>query len=85
VPLGLEPGAFEAREFLRKNTIGKEVNVFLEKEDSIMPAAQLVLIGEGGIERNIAVNLVENGLGVVREDLYKRLQKDATWQGALQA
>ncbi len=30
-PIGDEPGAFEAREFARKNLIGKQVNVFLKK------------------------------------------------------
>lgn len=52
VPLGLEPGAFEAREFLRRLTIGREVNIFLEKEEGILPAAQVVVVAgnnqEGG-------------------------------------
>lgn len=33
----------------------------------------------------MAIALVENGLAVVREDLRKRLQKDAAWSTALQA
>ncbi len=41
-PIGNEAGAFACREFARKNLIGREVNVFLTKDEGLNILGSLV-------------------------------------------
>jgi hypothetical protein len=43
-PVGDDTGAFECREFARKQLIGKEVNVYLHKEEGLNTTGNIIRV-----------------------------------------
>lgn len=65
-PIQGELGAFECREFARKHLIGKDVNVFLKKDEGLNIQGSIVRFSDN---KDIETLMVENGYGFVKEEL----------------
>uniref|UniRef100_A0A8C6NKQ8 Staphylococcal nuclease domain-containing protein 1 n=1 Tax=Nothobranchius furzeri TaxID=105023 RepID=A0A8C6NKQ8_NOTFU len=63
-----EPWAFQAREFLRKKLIGKEVCFTVEIRTSLGREYGMVYLGKDTTGENIAESLVNEGLATVRRE-----------------
>ncbi|KAK5606467.1 nuclease domain-containing protein [Crenichthys baileyi] len=63
-----EPWAFQAREFLRKKLIGKEVCFTVEIKTAIGREYGMVYLGKDTTGENIAESLVNEGLATVRRE-----------------
>lgn len=63
-PVDQDAGAFECREFARRQLIGKEVNVYLHKDSGLNTTGNIVRIEDW---KDIECVLLENGFAVVRE------------------
>uniref|UniRef100_A0A7N6AGU3 Staphylococcal nuclease domain-containing protein n=1 Tax=Anabas testudineus TaxID=64144 RepID=A0A7N6AGU3_ANATE len=63
-----EPWAFQAREFLRKKLIGKEVCFTVEIKTSLGREYGMVYLGKDTSGENIAESLVNEGLATVRRE-----------------
>ncbi|TMS02706.1 Staphylococcal nuclease domain-containing protein 1 [Larimichthys crocea] len=63
-----EPWAFQAREFLRKKLIGKEVCFTVEIKTSLGREYGMVYLGRDTAGENIAESLVNEGLATVRRE-----------------
>uniref|UniRef100_A0A7N8YAA8 Staphylococcal nuclease and tudor domain containing 1 n=1 Tax=Mastacembelus armatus TaxID=205130 RepID=A0A7N8YAA8_9TELE len=63
-----EPWAFQAREFLRKKLIGKEVCFTVENKTSLGREYGMVYLGKDSTGENIAESLVSEGLATVRRE-----------------
>ncbi|EAS06886.2 tudor domain protein (macronuclear) [Tetrahymena thermophila SB210] len=74
-PQGLERGAFEAREYLRKLVIGAEVDVFLEKEQGFLQCATVIISSS---QLNLNQYLVSNGYAKIKEE-FKGNFTDHKW------
>ena len=68
-PQNEEVGAYEAREFSRKEALGKEFNVFVRRDLGFRQVVSLVRLSDSQRYNKL---LVSNGWATVRED------KDAT-------
>lgn len=64
-PIGQELGAFEAREFARKQIIGKLVNVYIKKESAYSIEAILVKLED---HESLDKILLSEGWGTLRQD-----------------
>lgn len=65
-PIANEAGAFACREFARKNLIGREVNVFLTKDEGLNIQGSLVRLADN---KDVESLMIENGFGFVKEEL----------------
>lgn len=65
-PLDNEPGAFQCREFARKNLIGKEVNVFFNKDDTLSKTASIVRLSDN---KDVETLMIENGFGFLKDGI----------------
>lgn len=63
-----EPWAFQAREFLRKKLIGKEVCFTVEIKTALGREYGMVYLGRDTSGENIAETLVNEGLATVRRE-----------------
>ena len=64
-PVGDDAGSFACREFARKQLIGKEVNVYLQKEGGLNTTGNILRIEDW---KDIESVLLENGYAYVREE-----------------
>lgn len=75
-----EPFAWQAREFIRSNYIGKEVCYIIEREISPEKAYGQVFIGHDPTAPNLANLLVEEGLASVRKIDNPQISKSPAYQ-----
>jgi hypothetical protein len=62
-PVGDEVGAFNCREFARKQLIGQEVNVYLHKDSGLNITGSIVRAKDS---KDVESLMVEQGWGFVR-------------------
>ena len=65
-PILNELGAFECRDFARKNLIGKEVNIFLKKDEGLNIHGSFVRFSDN---KDVESLMLENGYGFVKDEL----------------
>jgi len=64
-PIGDEVGAFNCREFARKQLIGEEVNVYLHKDSGLNITGSLIRARDS---KDVESMMIEQGWGFVREE-----------------
>ena len=64
-PVGDEVGAFNSRQFVRKQLIGQEVNVYLHKDSGLNITGSLIRARDS---KDVEAMLVEQGWGFIRQE-----------------